>query len=648
MNGFATQLIRLLIGSLLIVCMTAITSSQAQVRGVIANNPIDTTADLRYASKYALLIGIDNYDSKSGFPALRYAVNDALALQKVLVDKLHFPAKNVKVLTNKDATRRNIQNALESFSKDAVFENSQLVVFFAGHGTTTGRTGGSRRRGFLIPVDGSDGELNASALAMDELRQQADFMRPKHTLFLVDACYGGLAQARSGIPSAAFIRNVWNQRCREIITAGSADETVIESGEWQHSAFTKVLLDALDKGEADINGDNVIVSSELFGYIQQRVPYYAQQKGGRQTPQFSTLTPESGTFLWELTPNALADSRRQNFIPSTTDIKKKFNSVLNVTANVPNARVKIDDVEVGYLSNGQFSYPTAPGYYRVELLKEKYDSEQKEIEIKPDTTVTLPFTLTQKIFDVTITVDPIDAVTYVDNRLVGAGAQQVELEKGRHIISISKSGYLTRNEVVELVQETPLKVTLAKVLTSVEIVSTPGGATISDNGRVVGQTPLRFDLEYGPHTVEIVKEDYIPHKIPIDVREPSRVTQTIALEVDPRGGLMRRLVLDKLNRRLAANFGLATVTGLSAVYFDKLIRSNRQTSTFLTQTEDQRKRGYWQTAKYIGLAACGLELVSTIINATSIIRFRQRKPAPLSVRAHYFPSHSALSVCYTF
>lgn len=206
-----------------------------------------------------------------------------------------------------------------------------------------------------------------------------------------------------------------------------------------------------------------------------------------------------------------------------------------MTANVPNARVKIDDVEVGYLSNGQFSYPTAPGYYRVELIKEKYDSEQKEIEIKPDTTVTLPFTLTQKNFDVTITVDPIDAVTYVDNRLVGAGAQQIGLEKGRHIISVTKSGYLTQNEVVELVQETPLKITLAKILTSVEVVSTPSGATVSENGRVVGQTPLQFDLEYGPHTVEIVKEDYIPYKVPIDVREPGRITQRIALEVDPRG-----------------------------------------------------------------------------------------------------------------
>lgn len=646
MSNVAMCSIRLLTVCLLALAQSGNVSAQVERRGVGVESLADTSSDLRYVSKYALLIGVDSYEPKSGFSPLRYAANDALALRKVLVERLRFPAKNVRVLLNKDATRRNIQNALESLAKDDVFENSQLVVFFAGHGTTTGREGSTRRRGFLVPADGSDGELNASALAMDELRQQADFLRPKHTLFLVDACYGGLAQARAGIPTVAFIRNVWNQRCREVITAGSADETVIESGEWQHSAFTKVLLDALDRGEADINGDNVIASSELYGYIQQRVPYYAQQKGGRQTPQFSTLTPETGTFLWELTPNALADSRRQNFIPTANEISRKFNSTLRITANVANARVRVDDADVGYLSNGEFSYSTAPGYYRVELVKDKYETERKEIEVKPDTVATLPFVLSQRVFDVTLAVEPADAVTYVDNRLVGAGGQRVELEKGRHIIAVSKTGFITKNEVVELVQETALTVRLDPIMAQADVSSTPTGATVTDNGRVVGQTPLRFALPYGEHTVEVTKPDYLPQKLSVDVREPSRITQSVALEIDPNGQLMRRMVLDKLNRRLAANFSLATLTGLSGLYFDKLIRDNRQASTFLTLTDDQRKRGYWQTAKWASLAVCSLELVAGLLNVVSIVRFQQRKPVTISILST--PAASGLSLCYRF
>lgn len=636
--------------STLLVWLVSVLPSFAQHtdRGVGATvSVVDTTSELRYGSKYALLIGIDSYEQKSGFAPLNYAANDAMALRKVLIDRLGFPAKNVRMLLNKQATRRNIQNELEALAKDAVFENSQLVVFFAGHGTTTGRAGGSRRRGFLVPIDGSDGELNASALAMDELRQQADFLRPKHTLFLVDACYGGLAQARAGIPTVAFIRNVWNQRCREIITAGSADETVIESGEWQHSAFTKVLLDALDKGEADINGDNVIVSSELFGYIQQRVPYYAQQKGGRQTPQFSTLTPETGTFLWELTPNALAQSSRQNFIPSATEINRKFNSTLRITANVTNARVKVDDIEIGYLSNGQFTYATAPGYYRVEVSKDKYDSEQKEIEVKPDTVVTLPFTLTQKIFDVSLSANPADALIYVDNRLLGAGGQRVSLEKGRHIVSASKNGYLTKNEIVELVQETAVDIRLDKIVAFVEIKSTPAGATIADNSTVVGRTPHQFELPYGQHTIDVTKTDYLPQKLTVDVREPTRISQSIALEIDPNGQLARRRVLDRLNRRLAANVGLATLTGLSAIYSGKRVNDSRQATTFLNRATEQRKQGYWQTAKYVGLAVCGLEFVSGVLNAVSIVRFGQRKPISLSFCSEFTPAPVGLSLRYT-
>ncbi|MEZ0609422.1 PEGA domain-containing protein [Fibrella sp. WM1] len=615
---------RLLLTCLVVAFARFVSVAQTEQRGAkIGNLPADTTQySLAYAQKYALLIGIDNYEAKSGFPALRYAAADASALAQVLITRLGYPRKNVRLLLNGAATRRNIQNALEAFTRDDMVENSQLLVFFAGHGSTTGRSG-NRRRGFLVPADGNDAELNASAIAMDELRQQAEFLRPKHTLFLVDACYGGLAQSRAGIPTLAFLRNVWNQRCREIITAGSADETVLESGEWQHSAFTKVLLDAIDRGEADTNGDDVIVANELFGYVQQRVPYYAQQKGGKQTPQFSTLTPETGTFLLELRPGALLRGRNQNFVPTDTDISRKLSSRLVVTANVPTASVRVNDQEVGYLSDGRFTYSLAPGYYRVEVSKDKYDVERREIEVRPDTTLNLSVALTQRVFDVQVRTDPADALVWIDNRLLGRGDQTISLEKGRHALSVQKEGFLPDNRVLDLLNETTIPARLSPVRAAVEVLSVPAGATVMVDSVVVGRTPASFSLAYGPHLVRVQQLDYLTKDIPLDIREPTRVSQAITLAEDPNGRLMRKRIQDQLNRRMAANFGLSAISLLGYVYLNKLAADNRAESTFLTQTADRQKRGSWQVGKHVALAAGTLELIAGLLNVRKMVRFQQ-------------------------
>lgn len=78
--------------------------AQTERRGGVVSTAVDTTSDFRYTSKYALLIGIDGYEAQSGFLPLRYAANDARALRKVLIERLKFPARNVRILINKEAT----------------------------------------------------------------------------------------------------------------------------------------------------------------------------------------------------------------------------------------------------------------------------------------------------------------------------------------------------------------------------------------------------------------------------------------------------------------------------------------------------------------------------------------------------------------
>ena len=73
--------------------------------------------------------------------------------------------------------------------------------------------------------------------------------RAKHMLFLIDACYGGLAATGArGLSSNTpnYIDKITNDKSRQIITAGGRGEQVIEKSEWGHSAFTMNLMRALE------------------------------------------------------------------------------------------------------------------------------------------------------------------------------------------------------------------------------------------------------------------------------------------------------------------------------------------------------------------------------------------------------------------
>ena len=150
---------------------------------------VDLKTEDVYDNSWALIVGINDYEHVRG---LNYAVEDALAMKNMLIHDYGFSRKNVRVLTNGEATGSNIKKELHSLVK-SVGENDRVVFYFAGHGETEtlGIEGGDM--GFLIPADGDAEDLYLTAIPMDELRRISSWSKAKHMLFLIDACYGGLA-----------------------------------------------------------------------------------------------------------------------------------------------------------------------------------------------------------------------------------------------------------------------------------------------------------------------------------------------------------------------------------------------------------------------------------------------------------------------
>ena len=156
-----------------------------------------------YAGSHALIVGINQYEKAS---PLSYAVNDALEIKNILAHDFGFPLENISYLTDAAATKSAILKAFFRFTKDEVGLDDRVLVFFAGHGHTL--TGSRGEIGYLVPYD-ADMSDYSTLIRWDDLTRNSELIRSKHVLFIMDACYGGLALMRHAQPgSTRFLKDM--------------------------------------------------------------------------------------------------------------------------------------------------------------------------------------------------------------------------------------------------------------------------------------------------------------------------------------------------------------------------------------------------------------------------------------------------------
>jgi uncharacterized caspase-like protein len=255
----------------------------------------------KYNSKsWAVLIAIDNYSKvKNGFNDLPYAVNDAKAVEKFLLDELNFYKERIITLHNDKATKQGIEQLLGETLPNKVRESDRVLVYFSGHGS---QEKGARHKqfGYLIPCDGKKGSLFSTCVSMNDLQFFSDKIPARQVLFILDSCFSGIAgtiYSKDGdeIPNEtrkqveAFVQS----EGRQIMTAGAANETSVMGSKWNnHSVYTFYLIEGL-KGKADYNKDGVITVRELQVFLDSTVP-----KETKQTPQLFNLNNCEGQFVF--------------------------------------------------------------------------------------------------------------------------------------------------------------------------------------------------------------------------------------------------------------------------------------------------------------------------------------------------------------
>lgn len=191
---------------------------------------------------------------------LQFTKHDAEAisnLYKKQEGKL-FKAVYTQTLTADSSTKAGeLAKAFELLSTKGIQNDDIVIIYFSGNGLATDDDY------LLLGSDYDPAALRSTSIRMSQLLHDLDNL-PGKKLILLDACYSGAAIK---IPS-----NV------SILTASTANQPAFEDPEWQHGAFTKVILEAMKNKKADTNADNFTSLQELFDFTKKNLPLLTQRK----------------------------------------------------------------------------------------------------------------------------------------------------------------------------------------------------------------------------------------------------------------------------------------------------------------------------------------------------------------------------------
>lgn len=250
---------------------------------VPAGGAVGRKAYGRIGQRWAVVIGVSEY-ADTRIQSLRYAAQDAQAFYDWLVSPTggKYAPVQVKLLLDSHATARNIREALFTWLKQALEEDS-VTIFFACHGSP--ESPDETKNLYLLPCDTEYDNVASTAFPMWDVETALQkFIKAKRVIVLADACHsGGVGEsfdvARRS--NRAFIVNpiasavndlgkVGNGYC--VISASNERQLSREGQEWGggHGVFTYFLLRGL-RGEADYNKDAAITLGELIPYLSEQV-----------------------------------------------------------------------------------------------------------------------------------------------------------------------------------------------------------------------------------------------------------------------------------------------------------------------------------------------------------------------------------------
>jgi Caspase domain len=215
----------------------------------------------------ALIVAVSDYRDPK-LRQLRAPVADASALGRVLEDP-SIGGFRVQLALDEDESA--LTRRLARFFSDRR-PDDLLLIHFSCHGIKD-----ASGELYMAAADTETDLLSATGIPSRWLSEQIGKCRSKRIVVLLDCCFSGSfafgTSFRAG--DEVNVQQHLEGRGRVVITASNAMEYAFEgdqlSGSGQPSIFTAAVVEGLETGKADRDGDQLVSVDELYDYVFDRV-----------------------------------------------------------------------------------------------------------------------------------------------------------------------------------------------------------------------------------------------------------------------------------------------------------------------------------------------------------------------------------------
>lgn len=214
----------------------------------------------------------------------------------------------------------------------------------------------------------------------------------------------------------------------------------------------------------------------------------------------------------------VGDAAEQSFSFELT--KKPDRITLDIQPADTSASVTIDGEDYGVAPIRPLEL--AEGEYEVVLTAPRYVDRTLSVEVTGGgQDVAIPIVMEEDWADVSISSAPPGATLYVDGEPAGETPASAEILSGERALELRLQGYKPWNQTFDIVARrdmTIAEVTLEKADHIVNLVSVPGGASVTIDGEYLGQTPLEVALRPNSrYQVAFSKAGYRPNSRQLEV-----------------------------------------------------------------------------------------------------------------------------------
>ena len=274
-----------------------------------------------------------------------------------------------------------------------------------------------------------------------------------------------------------------------------------------------IILDSEPSGASVYINEEFVGNTPLSNYKQAYGTYQYRLESLNYHPATGTIELNSGRFEQKVV------------------LKPAFGSI-SVKSSIAGAKIVLDGKQTGKQTPTTLT-EIPSGKHTITLQMDKYAPRQQEVIVEDGQTANVSMTLDARFARITInTLD--GAEIYSNGKLMGKGHILEDMMEGYYDLEARLDHHKSVTKQIQVVAGQSQDITLNPIpkYGSLDVMSTPYGATVIIDGNNLGKTPMTIEhtLE-GKHKLEIKMEGYYLETLDVIIEENKLSSVNVMLKV---------------------------------------------------------------------------------------------------------------------